>query len=166
MKIALGTEVQLTQRAKVRAHFISTTKAQEWDLWVTITFRHITVKETALKQFKAFFKYLNRNSKNVVFVEKRIGSLTFFEKHSSRKGVHIHALVRGVNPTLAKKLCKECEKRFGESWVEAYDPTKGAVIYLANKLFSPRLEHHDFYTIHPRSKRRTCKTALDESKNL
>lgn len=118
---------------------------EEWDLFVTITFRQSKAVFIALKLFKRFFKYLNNITKG--FFSKYIKCWVYFEKDEDRKGVHIHSLVKGIHPSMAVALEQECNKFFGQSKVVPYDAEKGARYYLANKHRGPRLEHFDYYKI-------------------
>lgn len=122
------------------------------DIYLTATFRAKAVTESAEKKFKFFFKcYLNKNK---IFFEKYILCWVFFEKGDIRKGIHIHALIKNINPRFTPLLQVICEHFFGESKVVAYDHNRPkerqASYYLARKYCSEKLDHFDFYKINSR----------------
>lgn len=104
------------------------------DLYVTITFTEEIAMELALKRFKQFFAYLN--NRRFVFFEKLITCWVIFEKNDTRKGYHIHALIKGIDPTLAPRLEHLCHHAFGLSKVEGFDYSiqpYSAVNYIVDK---------------------------------
>jgi hypothetical protein len=131
------------------AEFLS---REKWDLFVTVTFRNSTKIIIAKKLFKRFFKHLNTAAGE--FFDKYIRCWVFFEKDADRQGVHVHALVRGIHPSKAKEIEKRCKERLGESKVEEYDATGGAIEYLANKQNSRKLEDYDRCRINSRKRQR------------
>ena len=119
---------------------------ESWDLFATFTFRETISLDKAKREFKRFFKYLN--SKTNPFFDKFIRTFIVFERNPGRPGVHIHCLIKGINPTLASKIS---DKWKGESKVLPYNPKEGARFYLANICLSPeRIEHYDRFTINSR----------------
>lgn len=130
-----------------RNHLFSTwgkyLEKESWDLWATFTFREIVYLDKAKKEFKRFFKSII--GKTDYFFSKFIRTFTVFERNPDRPGVHIHCLIKGINPTLASKVSEKWE---GESKVLPYDSEKGARFYLTNICLSPKkLEHFEPYTI-------------------
>lgn len=141
---------------KTLAEFLS---REDYDLWVTITFeeweksllssrgkkpKYVTL-EAAEKKFVKFFERLNRPTK--YYFKGYIKCWVFYEKRPWGKGVHIHSLIKGINPSFAKMLEKKCQRKFGRSKIEPYISGKGATGYLGRKYESLRLVHWDNYPI-------------------
>jgi hypothetical protein len=119
---------------------------RKWDLYVTITFRQDTCLEVAMIKFKRFFKHLN--SVERAFYEKMISTYAFFEYNDSFKtGVHIHALIQGINPSLSELLKERCLDYFGFSKIEPYSPAENVKFYLSRKINQTCLAHYDYYKI-------------------
>lgn len=89
------------------------------DLWVTITFRTPTSKYFAKMRFKKFFKHLNKP--NETFYSKFILCWVFFEEWNRQERCHIHALIKGIDPSLAVNLEEKCLREFGLSVIRPYD---------------------------------------------
>lgn len=124
-----------------------------WDLWVTITFREERFVDSAKRGFKRFFKELNTPDK---YYFKYIRCWVFYEIDDARDSIHIHALINGIDKSLASELEKKCFCRFGNSEVEAYDYNhKGSAIqYVAGKVDGYKLLHDDFYKINAKLRNR------------
>ena len=118
------------------------------DLFVTVTFAKQTSSLLAKKKFKWFFKYLNTKDKR--FFQKTIKTWILLEKEGFRRGVHIHAFIRGIDPKLAEALERKCDRFFGKSRVVPYDPEKNASYYLSRKYSSNALEDYDYCKINSR----------------
>jgi len=101
----------------------------EYDLWATFTLKHEGSLEFTSKRIKHFLKHLNRPDEP--YYEKYIDCWIFYEKQSS--GVHAHALIRGISPSLAGLVQKRAERELGVAEVEPYIPHGGAARYLSVK---------------------------------
>lgn len=134
---------------------------QEWkqfierlhpDLFVTITFRKPTSKFIAKKRFKEFFRNLNKPGD--ILYRKFILSWVFFEERVRDDGCHIHALIKGIDPSLATVLEEKCLVNFGRSKVYPYDHARvkyPASEYLADKyVFFYGFDFLEFYRINSR----------------
>lgn len=118
----------------------------DWSIWFSATFRTPTPLPTAKKSFKHFFKYLNVPGKTK-FYDRYMFCWVFFEKDQNRRGVHLHALLQGINPALTSELEELTQRYFGKfSKVVPYVPLKGANSYLALKI-NKTVEDYDFYKI-------------------
>lgn len=121
------------------------------DLYITITFRRFTSKETARMRLKQFLKFLNKP--NQVFFSKFILCWVFFEGNTESGGCHMHALLKGINPAMAEALGKECGRAFGLSKVVPYDHSRKnypASEYLADKYVFYNYEDLEFFRINSR----------------
>ena len=129
-----------------------------WDLFVTITFKEKRGVDGAKKAFKSFFRNLNLPSE--IFYEKFILSWVFYESEGSRRGVHVHALIKGIDPSLASLLEEKCKGFFGLSKVVPYNYNNSgsATSYLARKYPNINLVFFDYYKINSRlrMKREFC----------
>src|SRR5438477_2094597 len=105
------------------------------DIWLTVTFRKTVNTGVAIRRFKYFLKHLNKPDQQ--FYKKYINVLVVCEKNRYRQGVHIHALVKGMDISLAPALESACNERFGESKAKA--PHEGVAGYLADKFDSSSL---------------------------
>lgn len=117
----------------------------KWDLFLTITFRKETSYITAVKKLKYFFKRLN--TKETFFFNRYVCTYVFFEENPGRRGVHIHCLLRGINPSSAYLLERKCLEFFGNSQVRPYDEEDNAAKYLAKKYGSKYLRGFDLIKI-------------------
>ena len=124
---------------------------EQWDLFVTITFRKRKLVTGAVKAFKHFFKYVNTFAEPLF--KKFIQCFVVFEKEDSRGGVHIHTFIKGINPFHTNKLEKNLKNIFGQSNVVPYDPNRGASFYLAKKVNTSNSVHYDYFKINSRSRR-------------
>ena len=91
----------------------------DWDIWLTVTFKYPASSESAFKSFRYFFKRLN--TPELVFFEKFIRCIVLTEKHERRASAHIHCLIHGIAPSLARSLEDKCRGFFGSSVAKAYD---------------------------------------------
>lgn len=121
---------------------------EQWDLFVTITFRKRKLVIGAVKAFKHFFKYVNTFAEPLF--KKFIRCFIVFEKEDNRGGVHIHTFIKGINPSHANKLEKNLRSVFGQSKAVSYDSKKGASFYLAKKLGLSNSVHYDYFKINSR----------------
>jgi len=121
-----------------------------FDLYATMTFPKVTEKTEAMDAYKHFFKYLNRDYKK--FYERYIHCLVVYERNTSRKGVHIHSFIRGIQADLCDMVLRECKNYFGPQCdVQPYALRRWKKIkYIARKYVSPDLEDFDFYKINSR----------------
>jgi len=117
-------------------------------LYATVTFKQEICMEKAKRSIRHFFKYLN--GRTVYFYKKLMQCVVFFEKTDSRGGVHVHMLIKGIDPALAKTLEQRLIIAFGRSEAEPYIPGNGAAVYLANKCDQQSLLHWDKWTINSR----------------
>lgn len=135
----------MTNNDKLVEQWVVFLGKQDWDLFVTITFRESRAGIIAKKLFKWFFKHLNTFANK--FFQKYIRCWVFFEQDVDRKGVHIHTLIKGIHPSMADLLEDRCKKFFGISKVEPYDSKKGAKHYLGKKYNGYKLDDFDYYKI-------------------
>ncbi|MCX5693701.1 MAG: hypothetical protein NT014_00980 [Candidatus Omnitrophica bacterium] len=128
---------------------------EHWDIYCSLTFRTRTLFEEAMKEFKHFFKHLNKSGE--VFFPKYILSWVFYEKGDVRGGVHLHSLIKGINPSLASNLQNKCNDFFGDSQVVSYNHNlpreKLPSRYLAKKYISNELDFFDIYKINSKLRR-------------
>lgn len=122
----------------------------DWDLFLTLTFgvmgaathkrpganhywdrhrRDIPPEDRAKELFNGFFKGLNRPN-GIIYYKNRIRCFPVFENFPHP---HVHAFIKGIRPHWAEELEYECSTFFGDSKVEAFDPTRGARYYLGDK---------------------------------
>jgi len=118
----------------------------KWDTWLTVTFRTPVTSSLAKKKFKYFFKTLNKPDEE--FFKKYILSCVFVERNKVKKGFHIHALVKGVAPSLCSRLEEKCREYFGESRVMPVH--EGVIPYLCDKYDTSSLEDWRFFKINSR----------------
>lgn len=130
-------------------HFIS--EKGPWDLWITITFRGKTQLTEAKNAFKRFMKHINSKE---AFYGNYMLCFALFEK-DARKGVHIHALLRGIHPLYAPTIEKMCLKQFGQSKVAPHYAHRNAIMYLSAKYNTPSLECYDLMKINTKLRRKT-----------
>ncbi len=161
-------KVERSNKEMVNA-FSKLIESRKWDLFFTTTFRYTVQIDWAKIYFKTFFKYLNTKKKK--YYDKSIFCLVFFEKDSSRTGVHIHSLVNGINAQDAVLIQTECKyflfkkykgqrwngedvyyyiRPFGQTCVRPYSPELKGRFYIAGKYVSRNLVHYDFYRINSR----------------
>lgn len=122
----------------------------KWDLFLTVTFgvmgaaihkkpgasyywdrklRNIPPEQRAKQAFNYFLKHRNSPT-GIIYYKGRIRCFTVFERLPHP---HIHAFVKGIREHWAEELEYECSQFFGDSKVNAYDPTRGAKYYLGDK---------------------------------
>jgi hypothetical protein len=126
--------------------FESFVSRRPWDIFISITFRHQTNTEAAIKMFKYFFKHLN-SSEGIFSFADYIYCLVFFENNEYTNGIHLHVFLEGISPLLAKSLNRKCNDFFGDSDVVQYDPTQPATYYVSWKYVFGMLDHFDYYKI-------------------
>jgi len=119
----------------------------EWTLRANISFRRISSYDWAKKRLKWFFKYLNKAEER--YFDKRVKALVFYEKqNTSRSGIHIHALIEGIDSKFAEIIQEKAKAYFGEySCILPYDPTLGFKYYVAKKVGTQKLVEYDLYII-------------------
>lgn len=124
-----------------------------WDLYITFTFRHSISPVVAIRRFKHFFKYLNNRDENVPFFKNFINCFVVVDKKDPMN-VHIHALIRGINPTFASEIKKICEydKSIGISDIQPYILKAGADEYLANKCVESEKNDYVIFTVNSRKR--------------
>ena len=116
------------------------------NMWMTITFRGNLSEGTAKRHLKYFFKNLNTPQRK--FFNKFVKLWTFYENNTGDSGVHIHALVDGINPKMIDALENRCRKVFGESKIVGKHD--GVTKYLSHKYNSTNLRSFDFLKINSR----------------
>lgn len=124
-----------------------------YDLWANIT-SAATMEAAALKKmFRHFMRTVN--TKKRFLIPNYAWCFVLFDRTNSRDGVHIHALIRGVDPKKAKIFQRKCISCFGVSKVMKYDASRqpNATLYLANKYCSSKLADFAFMKIDPRRKK-------------
>ena len=130
-------------------------KERGLECWMTVTFPNAVPPSLAKKEFQRFFKKLNKADEE--FFKKYVECLVFIEKNKTREGVHIHAVVGKIAPTLYPRLKEKCKKYFGESEVKARDYR--TVPYLVRKFDSELLE--DWFPLKINSRYRGSKPTLN-----
>jgi len=123
-------------------------EGRNWDIFLTTTFRRPKGSTEAKRAFKYFFKHLNTPA--MAFFNKFVFALAVFERDSNRNGVHIHALLQGINPSLVASLEKKCREFFGDSVALPYDSDKAGRFYIARKYVSSQLDDYDILRINSR----------------
>lgn len=131
---------------QLRTDFDKFMRRFPYEIWMTVTFRKSVSVSTAKKQFKHFLKTLN--SKNTIFYHKYIRLWIFYEQNKVRDGMHIHALIDGIDTSKCQLLEQKCCIRFGESKVTAGH--KNVIPYVSQKYNSPSLLDFDYYKINAR----------------
>lgn len=139
-----------------------------WDIFLVTTFRQEKEAEGAKRCFKCKFKYLNEPDD--VYYEKVIYAFIVLERNEHRGGIHIHAFIRGIDPSLAlfledKLKSKRCRKDkcaqdnwyepkyksvIGETVALPYDSKKGGSWYLSWKYPFAKIIDFDFIKINSR----------------
>jgi len=144
--------ISLYERVKAWHSFLS---RQEWDLFVTITFKGIKSRIGAIKAFKYFFKNINTHQEKLF--NNFIKCFVVLKETSGREGVHVHSFIKGIKPSCAGLLERRCNQFFGQSRVLAYNPNKRGSFYLSKKCIRPTKVDYDFFTINSklRTKRRS-----------
>jgi hypothetical protein len=126
------------------------------DIYFTATFKSRTLAESAEKAFKYFLK-CRLNQPGKTFFKKFVMCWAFFDKVDKRGGIHIHALLKNIDPSLAPSLQEKCKEFFGQSDVRPYDHSlpkhRSASHYLAEKVVRGELDHYDFYKINCKFRR-------------
>jgi hypothetical protein len=109
------------------------TDAHLWSIYLTVTFRRPVLSANAFRQFRYFFKHLN--SPQAVFFRGCIRCFVVAERQGRHESVHLHCLVHGIDPLMARQLELRCRSFFGESVAKVYnyDLPKLASDYLAEK---------------------------------
>lgn len=120
-----------------------------YDLWATITFRRIRGVEGARKGLKGFLKRLNTPEET--FINNFLFCFVLYDTGNGRKGVHIHALIRGIHPLKAESFQKRCAEEFGRSEAMPYQPSinPNATLYLAQKFARSTLADWEFIKVNP-----------------
>lgn len=132
------------KRQDLEKAFITMLSDRDWDLWATITSRKPTGEVDAKRRLKHFLKCLN--APNRKFYDKYIHLWAFFEKNPARDGVHIHALIKGIDRSKCHALEDRCRDFWGLSTVAPMH--KDVLPYLARKYaHGNRLEDFDFMKI-------------------
>jgi hypothetical protein len=118
-----------------------------WDIWFSTTVSREVGTEDFLRSFKYFFNHIN--SRDFVFYKGFICGYVFSEFNKFRNGVHLHALIKGIDPEMANPVEEFCWDYFGESKVVPYDNYRPdrASGYLARKCVSQELDHFDFFKV-------------------
>ena len=117
-----------------------------YDMFLTITFREPTSEITAKRKFKRFLKHLNTADEK--FYHNFIYLWLFIERNKKKEGVHLHALITGINLSKSFSLEQKCLDHFGQSKVKAMH--NGVLRYLARKYTSPSLIDLDYLKINSR----------------
>src|SRR3989338_674816 len=91
---------------KMKSSFEEFLSGFPFDTWITITFRKPVRLPAAKKKLKYFLKRLNQPREK--YFDKHIHLWVFHEKDVDRKGVHIHALASGINPSKVYLLEEKC----------------------------------------------------------
>ena len=113
-------------------------------LWVTVTFRKPVSawqSDDAIRRFRKCLKKLNKPDR-APFPDC-MGAWIFAERNPRNlRNIHLHALVCDVDPALAPELESVLAGVLGKSEVEAYDGSRGAAYYLAEKNFCTDMSVH------------------------
>ena len=104
--------------------FIST--LAEWDWFVTITFREITVRDLAVARIEEWLADIQATAGG-----KQIGWLLAEEFGRIGGRYHCHLLVTGVVNQTRKFWWREAFRRFGRSEIRPFDREQAAAFYAA-----------------------------------
>lgn len=99
---------------------------------------------TAKQLLEHFFRRINFYQK-FCMAKHYIYGWFVFEQNTDSPGVHVHALIKGIDPLLSKYVEEELEKRFGYAKVFPYKRRKfkqTACRYMAWKILSPSTVDH------------------------
>ena len=120
-----------------------------YEIWLTVTFENPRSTSYAKKRFKHYLKHLNDG---MVFYQKYIHLWIFFEKNKVKSGIHIHALIHGIDIAKAPLLEQDCNVCFGESKVIVGH--KNVIPYVADKYNRPSLDDFDYWKINSRKRKK------------
>jgi len=110
-------------------------KFSPYDLYVTLTFEQDTHPEQADRRYKRFVRKINQSLFGRRYREQEKGIYWVRALELQRRQViHFHALLGGgafkLNRIAMTELWKS-EKGNGHTWIERFDPLKGATRYLS-----------------------------------
>ncbi len=144
-------------KERLRIALIDWIEKSSPDLWVTITFaKEATNYDLTLKRLKQFLSRLN--TARFEFYPKYIWLWAIFEK--TVNGYHIHALIKGIDPSSADRLQKRCNNTFGKSEVKPFDYSKkhySAIDYIVNKYVYRGCDNLEPYKVNSRYRRKKDK---------
>jgi len=86
---------------------------EEHDIWFYSNFFKNSSAKTVRKKIYHLLKYLNTPDKK--FYDKFIHGWMFYERNTGRSGVHVHALIKGIDVSHAGLLRKKCCRELGRS---------------------------------------------------
>jgi hypothetical protein len=96
-----------------------------WEWYLTLTFAEIVHPEQAERKWRAFVKRVEGRHGRVVSWVRAL-------EYQRRGVIHFHALLAGME-FLAYNAARQCWP-WGFSWIEAYEPGRGANYYLGKYL--------------------------------
>ncbi len=144
---------------EVSEKFQAILERRYYDIWLTTTLGKIIYRydaidneiDDALKGFKHLLKSLNKPH-GIFYYDSYIYCWLFVEKKPSHDRCHLHALIQRINPARSKDLQAECKERFGESFVEPYNPNLSyrATQYISDKYAVGWIKSYDFCKINSR----------------
>ena len=132
----------------IQLAFETWVKKNNFDTFITITFRAKYQPGTINKKIRDFLAHINDN--DVIFYENSLSAWIFIEKNSFSSFSHAHLLTKGINPDKYQLLEKELFK-LGHSEVKACHDN--SVPYLASKYGKNSLLDNQFIRIHSRRDR-------------
>lgn len=118
-----------TRTQRIREAFLNMLGHYEWDLWVTITSREPMTTEDAKRRIRYLLAHLNTPERK--YFDKYAWLWCFFEKNPYRNGIHVHAIIAGIDSFYCKYLENRLWDEFGQSQVVPIH--EGALNYLADK---------------------------------
>lgn len=137
----------LPKKEELRLAWVKWIEQYKPDLYVTITFgdkgspalleRKFALEkrdELVIRSLKQYLK--NLNQRRFEFYEKFLFCWILVEPNPKRKGVHIHALIKGIVPELSGRLEARLNDAFGESKVVPFDYSiqpYSAIDYIVDK---------------------------------
>jgi hypothetical protein len=113
-------------------------KGLHFDTTMWVTFRQECSVSTAKHQLSRFFKHLNDGE--VDFYKRVIYAWAFYEKNDDN-GVHVHLLVKGLDPDHYQLLEETLLKTFGHAEVKACHDN--SVPYVAQKYGTTKLVYDE-----------------------
>ncbi len=89
-----------------------------YQLFLTTNFRMSTSFNSAHRKFVHFFELINLYSR---MYSEFIRTYIFYEKNDDRTGVHIHALIKGIDEKYWPELEAICFKELGQTKLKRID---------------------------------------------
>jgi hypothetical protein len=143
--------VQVLNPVDSTREFQAMLEKMSYDIWMTVTFGIRVDEYNAIRTVKHFFKGLNKPH-GIFYYNSYMHCWLFAEQKPWQDRVHIHSLIRGIDPRLSSDLQSECQERFGKVHAVPYNPSLSyrATQYIAEKFACGWLKSYDFCKINSR----------------